>query len=233
MDEWKKIWNRKGSSLVANLGLEELIGIDGFDTGAGKFPTEKWLANVSMIEKRLNIEPGTKMLEIGCGAGAFLFPLVGKNIDLYGIDYSKNLINLACQAIPSGTFFTAEANKLDFENCYFDYIVSNSIFQYFANITYAENVMDEISRVIKGSGKIALLDINDAEKKQEYESIRRGKLGAEEYEKLYSGLSHMFYERSWFEETAHGLGLDCGIEDVNIEGYENSNFRYNVFLKKN
>jgi hypothetical protein len=92
--------------------------------------------------------------------------------------------------------------------------------------------MSEISRVLKMKGCAALLDINDAAKKEKYESIRRSKLGEKEYERLYGVLKHQFYNKEWFVAVAKNLGLTCKIQDQNIVGYDNSKFRYNVYLEK-
>ena len=231
MDEWKKIWISKGQVDGDSFTLEQLIGLDGFDTGAGQFPVQAWLANVDMVKTRLGIKPGASILEVGCGTGAFLFPFADKGYKLSGVDYSANLVAIAQKAIPEGTFVTNEAANLEFEDNQFDYVIVNSVFQYFADLDYAEKAMEQISQVLKRPGKVAILDLNDAAKKQEYENIRRQKLGDEEYERLYSSLTHMFYDRNWVAETARKFGFACEIEQVDIDGYSNSSFRYNVFLE--
>ena len=106
------------------------------------------------------------------------------------------------------------------------------VFQYFESLTYAENVINEMARTLKSTGNIALLDINDASKKQEYESIRRAKLGDDDYYRLYGSLTHQFYRKEWFENIANHLNFECVIENQNIIGYDNSRFRYNVFLSR-
>ena len=229
---WKDIWEKKGHVSLERIELKELIAIDGFDTGAGQFPIQSWLSFVEAIRARLDIREGYSVLEVGCGAGAFLLPLANEGINVYGIDYTGSLVGLCEQAIPVGVFCVSEANRIPFESGMFDVVVSNSVFQYFCGLEYAQTVLQEISRVLKENGKAALLDINDADMKDEYESIRRTRLGNEEYERLYSSIQHQFYSRSWFEDQAERIGFSCSIQEQDIQGYENSAFRYNVFLEK-
>ena len=229
-DLWKSIWERKGNEVSEKIELAELIAIDGFDTGAGNFSVNSWLTFVKEIQVRLNIKG--KILEVGCGAGAFLYPLYNADINIFGIDYSSSLVDICLRIMPSGIFKVAEANILPFEDLFFDAIVSNSVFQYFESLTYAENVINEMARTLKSTGNIALLDINDASKKQEYELIRRAKLGDDDYYRLYGSLTHQFYRKEWFENIANHLNFECVIENQNIIGYDNSRFRYNVFLSR-
>ncbi len=229
---WKDIWEKKGQASLDEVDLQQLIAIDGFDTGAGEFPVDSWLSFVETIRERLNVNEGQKLLEVGCGAGAFMLPMYKKGIEVYGIDYSKNMIQLCTNIMPSGTFELSEAKTIPFESEMFDAVVSNSVFQYFNDIGYSENVVREIARVLKKSGRAGLLDINDTHKKEQYESIRRKKLGNKEYDRLYGSLKQQYYSKMWFVEVTKNCGLKCEIEEQNISGYENSKFRYNVFLEK-
>ena len=229
---WKNIWDKKGNVAPDGLDLATLIAIDGFDTGAGKFPVDSWLAFVEQTTVRLRLQKGQKILEVGSGAGAYLLPIYNAGVVVYGIDYCESLVRLCAQTMALGTFKVSEANCIPFEDECFDAVVSNSVFQYFDDLGYAETVLSEIARVLKKNGRAALLDINDAAKKEKYESIRRRKLGAEEYDRLYGNLKHQFYEKEWFDRLATKLDLNCEIQDQNIKEYDNAQFRYNVFLEK-
>ncbi len=44
---------------------------------------------------RLHIPPGTKMLDIGCGAGQLTIPAAKRGIDVTGIDLAQNLVDQA------------------------------------------------------------------------------------------------------------------------------------------
>lgn len=230
--DWKSIWKNKGKTSSEELSLERLIAIDGFNIGAGAFPIESWITYVEAIRSKLALQKGNTILEVGCGSGAFLFPLYEAGIKVYGIDYAPALVEIASEMMPSGIFNTSEAAQIPFEDEAFDGVVSNSVFQYFESLAYAESVMAEIFRVLKPGGRMALLDVNDASKKEASEAIRRKKLGEAEFNRMYGNLTHLFFPKAWFEKIAQQQHFTCRIEDQHISGYGNSAFRYNVFLEK-
>ena len=45
--------------------------------------------------ERLNLKPGIRMLDIGCGAGQLTIPAAKKGIDVTGIDLAQNLVDQA------------------------------------------------------------------------------------------------------------------------------------------
>ena len=131
-----------------------------------------------------------------------------KNADLHGIDYSKSLIELAKIAIPEGKFKVGEANNLLFPSTEFDIIFSHSVFQYFPNHDYANEVLALLCDQIKLSGKLILLDLNDADMEDTYHSERM-----REYNSLlimlknYKNLSHLFFNKQSLSDHLKSLGM--------------------------
>ena len=227
--KWKTIWENRKLHSNETLILDELLYADGFDCGAGKFDSNIWLKYIDSILDKINIDESATFFEIGCGAGAFLYPLYNKKYLVSGIDFSALLINKAKEVMPDMIFNIMNANKLDIKIKY-DIILSNSVFQYFDDLNYAKEV---IGLMIKKSNKrIIILDINDKDKELTAHSIRRGAVNKEEYDEKYKELNHLFYEKQWFKEIA--IKNNCSIEiyEQNIEGYLNGSFRYNVFMEK-
>ena len=111
-----------------------------------------------------------------------------------------------------------EACELPFKNDEFDAILSFSVFFYFPDYEYAEKVLSEMLRVSKKDAKILIADIPDLSKKEESERHRREALSEEEYNRLYSEHSHLYYDKKWFEDFANKNGLFVEIFDQNIEG---------------
>ncbi|MDA9909895.1 class I SAM-dependent methyltransferase [Gammaproteobacteria bacterium] len=102
MDNWPEIWNKR-KPVQKDLSLEDLIKLDGFDSGAGIISVQDWQKNCRIIANKLGLSNGMSVYEVGCGSGAFLKSLLEMyNLDVGGIDYAKELLNTAkklCQVV--------------------------------------------------------------------------------------------------------------------------------------
>lgn len=229
MYNWKNIWDKRNISSYGNSVLSKLIAADGFDTGYGTIKEEDWIYYVQYISDRLNINKNDKLYEVGCGAGAFLYIFYKQGYKVGGVDYSKNLINIAKRYLPGCDFKTSEATEINILEKY-DYVISNSVFFYFPTYEYAKDV---IKRMIQKSTKgIAVLEVNDFEKKEESMKLRKGYLTDKEYEEKYNGLEHLYYTKQWFVDIANEYNLKIEIEQQNINNYKNNMYRFNVFMYK-
>lgn len=127
-------------------------------------------------------------------------------------------------------FRCCEAIKLNVSKK-FNVVISNSVFQYFESYYYAEIVVIKMLNMTKK--KIAVLDINDIDKRNDAEKLRRGALSEEEYENKYSGLNHLFYDKTFFIDIARRFDYTIDIFSQNIKHYGNNPFRFNVIITKN
>jgi ubiquinone/menaquinone biosynthesis C-methylase UbiE len=230
-NSWQVLWQTKGQAAPKTPALLDLIRADGFDSGSGDHTEDSWLDFTTMVINRLHIGPGKIVLEVGCGAGAFLLPAHQRGARVFGVDYSPSLLRLAAHAISPAGFAVATANRLPFASPIFDTIISHSVFHYFPDLAYAAAVLSEMARLLKHGGRIAVLDVNDASKQSDYLRIRKGTLSASEYTARYRNYPHLFFAKNWFLNIAHDLSLTATIEDQAIKSYGNSRLRYNVFLK--
>lgn len=109
----------------------------------------------------LHLQPGMKVLDVGCGRGDVIFYCAEKGVHGYGIDYSKDAIALAKQfakkqrkSIQKNVSFTImDAKHLDFPDNYFDAIVSIDVFEHLYKEELDEAMM-EFSRVLKKEGTL-------------------------------------------------------------------------------
>jgi SAM-dependent methyltransferase len=227
---WRAVWNRKQVDRCLTSTLDRLISADGFDSSfGGGIESIDWVQYLDSIAARLHLEPGDSIFEVGCGAGAFLYPFFAKGHRVAGIDYSESLAAIAREVMPGAPILVDEAIRMPTDRR-FDFVTSHSVFFYFHDLDYAATVLRKMNLVAaKGIG---IFDIPDAAKKDEAMRYRKGKIGDEEYERRYSGLAHLYYEKTWFERTLSGEDLDVEIEDQDIPGYDNSLFRFNVFLRR-
>jgi len=226
MDNWKKIWNK--DDRINQIILECLIKADGFDSGAGSFSVEDWKIYTQEYFEKLGISSGDSIFDVGCGSGAFVYPLYLQKHKVGGVDYSASLINLAKTLMQSSDYICDDAGNID--NRSYDFVVSHSVFHYFKDLDFAKDVL--IKMIQKTNKKIGIFDINDKSKEEEYHKVRMGFMSEEEYREKYKGLKHLFFDKSWFEQIANEFGLEISIFDQTFENYSNSSLRFNVIMSK-
>lgn len=229
-DVWRETWAKRVASVDERGVLSALIHANGFDQGCGAYTPDQWISMAEAWSQSLSIQKGGSILEVGCGAGAFLYALqLTSEIQAFGYDYSPSLIQSA-QKYLVGEFFASEAIVNPFSGQLFDAVISHSVFHYFPTVDYARAVVKEMAKSLRAGGKIALLDLNDATFENDYQSERmKGFRSVEEYEEKYRHHKHLFLRK---EEVADWLDQD-GITDVQflphpVEQYGNARFRFNV-----
>lgn len=225
---WQEIWNKRRLGIGENI-LQQLIEADGFDSGAGTIGVRQWQAYVSWIKEKLGVQPQDTLYEAGCGSGAFLYLFYQANHRVGGLDYSAPLIDIARNIMPEMDFKTLSMENMETQAQY-DIVVSNSVFQYFPTLAYAEDIVEKMLN--KARRKIAILDVNELRYKKRAEAIRRGSLPKDEYERKYCGLHHRFFERSFFVKLAKRHRCQIEIFDQHIKAYQNAQFRFNLIMEK-
>jgi len=223
---WKNIWNK--NERIDKIVLEMLIKADGFDSGAGSFGVDDWINYTKKFYQELDIKANDTIFDVGCGSGAFLYPLYLSKHKVGGIDYSRILIELANKIMPKADFKVKEAIDIDARK--YDFVISHSVFHYFHDLNYAKKVIEKM--VKKANKKIGIFDINDRTKENIYHKIRMGSMKQEEYELKYKDLEHMFYYKEWFENIAEELNIKVRIFDQKFENYDNAKLRFNIILEK-
>lgn len=224
MNNWKEIWNNKINSKT-NLKLADLIKSDGFDSGAGSFDENSWNEYLNLLSKTIPISERDSIFEFGCGSGAFLYPFYLKSHNVGGLDYSKSLIKMAIRAMPNMIFNVEDAVNFEINETY-DVVLSHSVFHYFPNLSYTEQVIKKMFKMAKK--KVVILDISDETKIDESIKIRTGALKNQNYKEKYQGLDHLYYNKSWFREISENMNYNIKIYDQDYHCYLNSKFRFNV-----
>jgi cyclopropane fatty-acyl-phospholipid synthase-like methyltransferase len=210
-ESWREIWERKGAAeeYARRYEPQTLIQLDGFDIGLGKLDEEAFRRIAETARRELELGPGMRLLEVGCGAGALMWHLRDLDLELFGVDYSSTLIEHARRAIPEATFAIADAADLPFEA---DAILCHSVFQYFPDYAYAEHVLEAFRRV----APVALvMDVPDIETSEQSEVARRDGDSKPK--------THLHYPRAFFGDARTWAN--------DLPGYGNATFRFNALLK--
>ncbi len=101
--------------------------------------------------KKLNWKTG-KILDVGCGNCRNLLPF--KNLECYGIDFSKNMLEQAKKFAQKHNFKVklkqASIEKIPFNDNCFDYVLAIAVLHHIKN---PETSVKEIHRVLKNNGE--------------------------------------------------------------------------------
>lgn len=111
----------------------------------------------------LNVKKGEKVLDMGCGRGELVYLSAKNGAESYGIDYSKDGIELAQKLKKTKpkeiqkrmNFLVMDAKELTFSDSFFSTIILTDVVEHL----YPEEldlVFKEIKRVLKKNGKVVI-----------------------------------------------------------------------------
>lgn len=106
---------------------------------------------------RLQIQPGTRVLDVACGTGNLAIPAARKGAQVWGVDIAPNLLEQARQRASaeelSAVFEEGDAERLPFSDAHFDVVMSmfGAMFAPRPDVVAAE-----FARVCRPGGTIAM-----------------------------------------------------------------------------
>lgn len=114
------------------------------------------------ILEAIDVKPGMKILDLGCGSGYLTFPIAQKNerADVIGLDIVANTLKSnnekrEQQELTNLEFVAYDGIVYPFENNTFDLVVTRYALHHFPQI---KNSMREIARVLKQGGRLFISD---------------------------------------------------------------------------
>jgi SAM-dependent methyltransferase len=102
----------------------------------------------------LDVGHGTRLLDIGCGAGRALRLAADRGADASGLDAAPGLLDYARRRVPGATIVQGELQSLPFPDDTFDAVTGFNSFQYAADPIEA---LREAKRVTAPGGRIVAL----------------------------------------------------------------------------
>src|SRR6267378_6094708 len=124
-----------------------------WESPAGKL---RWSRRVKMLSGHL--EPGMRVLEVGCGTGYFTRELARLGADVIAIDISPELLEIAkanC-SMSNLRYEIQDASALSYSNAMFDSVVGSSVLHHLE----IREALQEIYRVLKPGGAIYFTEPN-------------------------------------------------------------------------
>jgi SAM-dependent methyltransferase len=124
---------------------------------------EAWAGNLETAHERIaqkafqrmNLSPGDRILEVGCGDGWASRIMADAASEVVGVDISSEMIRYAQQRSASGNvrFICSPAERIPYADNYFTKALSIEAFYYFHD---QEQVLRELLRVIVPGGQLFL-----------------------------------------------------------------------------
>lgn len=220
---WKGIWTAKTAN---GTDLRSLLDASGYDSAFCSFSEEDWIARALHLMDRLGAVPGDSVLEIGCGAGAFLKPLNDAGYMVAGTDLSARLVEAARAAMPEATFWAREANSMPDGS--WDHVISHGCFFYFPHHGYAEETLTGMLERAKKS--VGVFDVPDLATRDEDLKRRKQHLNENAPKVDYDGLAHLYFEQDWFHQRLEPLSTE--VFQLPFDGYTNAPYRFHVAARK-
>jgi ubiquinone/menaquinone biosynthesis C-methylase UbiE len=103
-------------------------------------------SHLKRIDRLLPMEPGQRVLEVGCGQGHLTIRLAARGIDIVGIDANPNAAEVSC----SDRVRHMRAEELEFDDAEFETIVSVHAIEHIPSL---EKAVSEMARVLKPGGR--------------------------------------------------------------------------------
>lgn len=103
---------------------------------------------------------GMRVLDVGCGTGIHLERYQKAGCDLFGIDLSPSMLQVARQRLgETANLFLGDASRMPYSDRTFDLIIMSTVLHEMSRSIRAA-VLEESKRVLKENGRILLIDFH-------------------------------------------------------------------------
>jgi len=117
----------------------------------------KWTPTDLLDEFSALLTPGSKILDVGCGSGMFLYEFEKMGLEAFGTDISNALLE---RFKGKSKTFACAAHELPFYDEFFNRILMVSVAIYFENFNYFKTVVLKCLSILKLQGIFLIGDIN-------------------------------------------------------------------------
>lgn len=114
------------------------------------------------------LNKGDKVLDLGCGSGTKSKMLLENGLDVYGVDFSEKMIDIANKENPKGSFSVMDAREIDNIEIVFGGVLASAVLLHFPKKELPE-MLEKIKKKIKENGYLylSLKEKKESEKDEE------------------------------------------------------------------
>lgn len=113
-----------------------------------------WQPVYQAVLHHTGVRIGSRLLDVGCGAGGALVVARQRGAEISGIDASEHLVAIARRRLPNASIHVGEMEELPFADEAFDVVSGINSFQFADSVVRA---LREARRVCKRDGTVAML----------------------------------------------------------------------------
>src|SRR5215211_7301852 len=103
--------------------------------------------------RRVDVRPGDRVLDVGCGSGVFLRAAADRGAQVFGLDASEPLLEIAREVAPEADLRLGDMQALPYDDDSFDVVAGFNTF-FFADDMVA--ALREAGRVAKPGGPVVI-----------------------------------------------------------------------------
>ena len=107
----------------------------------------------------LKLQPGDRLLDVGCGGGLLLRDAANSGAVVTGLDHSQEMVTLAGERAPGAQVVLGDAQRIPFGHAAFTAISMSVVFFFFADPVA---VLRECARVLGPGGRLAVYTTSPA-----------------------------------------------------------------------
>ncbi len=127
-------------------------------------PSDRVRLEATGLATLLQLSPGSRIIDIGCGHGKHALPLAERGADVIGLDFSAPLLNRAQQLAADlriqVRWIRGDMRRLPVRSSCADAAIVMDAFGFFDAEEENEAVLREAARVVKHGGRLALKVVN-------------------------------------------------------------------------
>ncbi|MGL6209358.1 MAG: class I SAM-dependent methyltransferase [Paracoccaceae bacterium] len=114
----------------------------------------QFAAGFYAVLDHVGLTTGTRLLDVGCGAGMAAMFAADRGARVAGIDAAAPMLDIARERVPEGDFRLGDLEELPFADHSFDVVTGFNAFQFAGNPLRA---LQEARRVVRPGGTVAMM----------------------------------------------------------------------------